>query len=78
MRELIEVLNSTEIDTEQVDVIVAPTALHLELTQQLIQKNISVSAQNVSLTGLGAYTGEIAAEQIVGACLLASTVRTRW
>lgn len=67
VRELIEILNSTEIDTEQVDVIVAPTALHLELTHQLIQKNISVSAQNVSLTGLGAYTGEIAAEQLVGA-----------
>lgn len=66
VRELIDVLNTTEIDTEQVDVIVAPPALHLELTKELVQKNIFVSAQNVSLTGLGAYTGEIAAEQLVG------------
>lgn len=66
VRDLIDVLNSVEVDTEQVDVIVAPPALHLELTQQLLQKNIAVSSQNVSLTGLGAYTGEIAAEQLVG------------
>ncbi|TMW60745.1 hypothetical protein Poli38472_000787 [Pythium oligandrum] len=65
VRELIDVLNKVEIDTEQVEVIVAPPALHLELTQQLVQKNIAVSAQNVSATGLGAYTGEIAAEQII-------------
>uniref|UniRef100_K3W7B4 Triosephosphate isomerase n=1 Tax=Globisporangium ultimum (strain ATCC 200006 / CBS 805.95 / DAOM BR144) TaxID=431595 RepID=K3W7B4_GLOUD len=65
VRELVDVLNTAEIDTEQVDVIVAPTALHLELTQGLIQKNIAVCAQNVSLTGTGAYTGEIAAEQLI-------------
>ncbi|DAZ99778.1 TPA: hypothetical protein N0F65_001287, partial [Lagenidium giganteum] len=65
VEELIAILNKTEIDTEQAEVIVAPPAIHLELTQRLIQKNISVSAQNVSLTGLGAYTGEIAAEQLV-------------
>lgn len=64
-RELIDILNKVEIDTEQVEVIVAPPALHLELTQSLVQKNIAVSAQNVSLTGLGAYTGEIAAEQLI-------------
>jgi triosephosphate isomerase (TIM) len=69
VRELAEVLNKVEIDTEQVDVIVAPPAIHLELAQQLLQKNIAISAQNVSLTGLGAYTGEIAAEQLIGTAL---------
>ncbi|GAB9474978.1 hypothetical protein Gpo141_00012087 [Globisporangium polare] len=65
VRELADVLNKVEIDTEQVDVIVAPPALHLDLAQQLLQKNIAVCAQNVSLTGLGAYTGETAAEHLV-------------
>lgn len=67
VRELADILNKVEIDTEQVEVIVAPPALHLDLAQQLIQKNISVCAQNVSLTGAGAYTGEISAEQLLGA-----------
>lgn len=66
MRDLIDVLNKSEINSSEVEVIVAPPALHLQLTQDLIQKNISVSAQNVSLTGFGAYTGEIAAEQLLG------------
>uniref|UniRef100_K3W7H3 Triosephosphate isomerase n=1 Tax=Globisporangium ultimum (strain ATCC 200006 / CBS 805.95 / DAOM BR144) TaxID=431595 RepID=K3W7H3_GLOUD len=65
VRDLIAVLNKTEVNTAQVEVIVAPPALHLQLAQDLIQNNISVSAQNVSLTGLGAYTGEIAAEQLL-------------
>ncbi|KAJ0398931.1 hypothetical protein P43SY_005289 [Pythium insidiosum] len=65
VRELVDVLNKVEIDTEQVEVIVSPPAIHIELAQQLLQKNIAVSAQNVSLTGFGAYTGEIAAEQLV-------------
>lgn len=64
-RELIELLNKVAIDTEQVEVIVAPPALHLDLAQSLLQKDIFVSAQNVSLTGTGAYTGEIAAEQLI-------------
>ncbi len=67
MKDLVtNVLNKLEIDNEQVEVIVAPTAIHIPLTQSLIQKNVSISAQNVSLTGTGAYTGEIAAEQLLG------------
>ena len=47
------------------DVLVAPTYLHL-VTVQYTKKNqdIKVGAQNCSKTGFGAYTGEIAAEQI--------------
>lgn len=81
VRELADVLNKVEIDTEQVDVIVAPPALHLDLAQQLLQKNIAVCAQNVSLTGLGAYTGETAAEHLVGtpffACAFAYLLHLR-
>ncbi|KAH7481926.1 hypothetical protein PRIC1_009607 [Phytophthora ramorum] len=65
VRELVTILNKTAVDPSQVDVVVAPPSLHLDLVQQLLQKNIAVCAQNVSLTGLGAFTGEIAAEQLV-------------
>lgn len=66
MRDLVATLNSAEVDASQVEVIVAPPALHLQLTKELVQQSISVSAQNVSLTGYGAFTGEIAAEQLLG------------
>ncbi|KAG7396617.1 hypothetical protein PHYBOEH_001991 [Phytophthora boehmeriae] len=65
VRELVEILNKTAVDPSQVDVVVAPPALHIDLVQQLLQSNIAVCAQNVSLTGLGAYTGEIAAEHLL-------------
>jgi triosephosphate isomerase len=75
----VDVLNATRVDASKVDVVVAPPALHIGLVQPLLQRNIAVCAQNVSLTGTGAFTGEIAAEQLVGAlCLLAvDAVRTR-
>ncbi|RLN86359.1 hypothetical protein BBJ28_00004569 [Nothophytophthora sp. Chile5] len=63
--DLCALLNKVAIDSEQVEVIVAPPALHIQLAQSLLQKQVEVSAQNVSLTGLGAYTGEIAAEQLL-------------
>ena len=46
----------SKIDTKGVDVIVAPISLHL-LTVQNALKNMKVSAQNVSATKQGAYTG---------------------
>ncbi|KAG3118266.1 hypothetical protein PI124_g3483 [Phytophthora idaei] len=65
VRHLVGILNKTVVDPSQVDVIVAPPSLHLDQVQQLLQRDIAVCAQNVSLTGLGAFTGEIAAEQLV-------------
>lgn len=62
-----DVLNATRVDAGKVDVVVAPPALHIGLVQPLLQRDIAVCAQNVSLTGTGAFTGEIAAEQLVGA-----------
>ncbi|ETP37913.1 triose-phosphate isomerase [Phytophthora nicotianae P10297] len=64
VRDLVAILNKTVVDRSQVDVIVAPPSLHLDQVQQLLQRSIAVCAQNVSLTGLGAFTGEIAAEQL--------------
>ena len=48
-----------------VEVAVAPTNLHLTTVQDLLTDNVSVATQNISLTGKGAYTGELAAEQVV-------------
>lgn len=67
-----DVLNATSVDAGKVDVVVAPPSLHLGLVKPLLQRNMAVCAQNVSLTGTGAFTGEIAAEQLIGERFLPS------
>ncbi|RHY62964.1 hypothetical protein DYB38_001758 [Aphanomyces astaci] len=62
---LIEMLNGVTVDTESVEVVIAPPAIFLATAKANLKPEIQVSAQNVSLTGLGAYTGEIAAEHLV-------------
>jgi triosephosphate isomerase len=55
----------SKIDTSSVDVVVSPISLHLQLTQTLLEKcSIFVACQNISATGTGAYTGEIAPTQL--------------
>ncbi|EER00893.1 triose-phosphate isomerase 1, putative [Perkinsus marinus ATCC 50983] len=55
---------------DAVDVVVAPTAIHLSFAlDQFKGSNIQVSAQNCSRTGPGAYTGEITADMIKDAGL---------
>jgi triosephosphate isomerase len=46
------------------EVVLAPTALHLSYVQQAIQAPFQIAAQNCSLTGNGAFTGEISAEML--------------
>jgi len=60
-KQLVEgVLNKLKFDKNKSDVVVAPPALHLALVQQtLTNKDVHISAQNASLYGFGAYTGEI-------------------
>ena len=67
LRDLTEgVLNRITVDfASKVDVIVAPTSIHLGFMKQILKPEIQVSAQNTSLTPQGAFTGEIAAEQIL-------------
>jgi triosephosphate isomerase (TIM) len=43
----------------------APISAHLLLARELMKKEIIVAAQNVSLYNCGAYTGEIAADQVL-------------
>jgi triosephosphate isomerase len=60
-----EVLNKLVFDTSKVDVVVAPAAIHLTTVQAgLTNKNVMVAAQNLSLSGNGAYTGEFSVEMI--------------
>ena len=60
-----QVLNPLDFDSAKVDVVVAPSHLHLlKVDAHLTNRNVQLAAQNVSLTGPGAYTGEHSAEMI--------------
>ena len=41
-----------------------PGVLHLSLVQAIVNDGVQVAAQNVSASGLGSYTGEVAADSI--------------
>lgn len=50
-----------------VDVVIAPAAIHLSLAQQAAEASngqVQVAAQNCSLTGNGAFTGELSCEML--------------
>lgn len=59
-----EVLNNLKFDASKVEVVVAPTAIHLATVSGALNGNVHAAAQNLSLTGNGAYTGEISAEML--------------
>ena len=60
-----EVLAKAKFDEKKVEVVVAPTDLHLASVQQeLKDTHVHVSAQDVSQFGRGAYTGNITADQL--------------
>ena len=64
------VLKKITYDPKKVEVVVAPTALHLLLAKNALQgSNILVSAQNISQYKNGAYTGEISGEQLKDAAI---------
>jgi triosephosphate isomerase len=59
---LVSKLNATEVPAN-VDVVVAPTFLHIDLVQRsLTNKRIDVSAQNCCEHKAGAFTGELSAD----------------
>jgi len=62
--ELVKGLNEGDI-AEGVEAVVAPTFLHLDHVKKALKPRFQVSAQNCSLTGFGAFTGEIAAAALV-------------
>lgn len=60
-----EVLKPLVFDTNRVEVVVAPSLVHLTTVQQaLAGSNVQLSTQNSSQYGAGAYTGETSPEMI--------------
>lgn len=53
------VLNGLKHNKQMVEVVVAPTSLHLTTVQATLNDNVHVATQNISLTGMGAFTGEV-------------------
>ena len=60
---LINDLNAAEVP-DDIDIIVAPTFIHLEQVQNGLGKPYQLSAQNCWVGRGGAFTGEISAEQL--------------
>lgn len=60
-----KVLRHVNFDHNKVEVVVAPTALHILQTRVMLSgTNVQVAAQNISQFKNGAYTGEISAEML--------------
>jgi len=63
-----DVLNKATFDDKKVEVIVAPTDLHLSaVKKELADSHVQPMAQDVSQFGRGAYTGNITADQLTDA-----------
>jgi triosephosphate isomerase (TIM) len=65
VKSLVALLN--EMDADGCDVVVAPVALHIPAAVAALKPAVSVAAQNCNFKGTGAYTGELAAEQLADA-----------
>ena len=59
-----EVLNAARFDPKLMDVVVAPTEIHLTKALTNVKNNIHVASQDVSQFGRGAFTGAVTADQI--------------
>ena len=58
-------LNTIEYDSNKVEIVIAPVAIHLRCALNHIHNGIHISSQNLSAFEDGAYTGEISASQLV-------------
>jgi triosephosphate isomerase len=79
---LVKAWNAAGDFPDSVEVVLAPSAVHLELVRQQIRPDIQLAAQNVSTDkGYGAYTGELTAELFkdlgCGWCLAGHSERRR-
>jgi len=62
--DLVNKLNALDVP-KNVDVVIAPTFVHLDLVQRLLtNRSIEISAQNCHQFKNGAYTGEVSAEML--------------
>jgi len=64
-KELVEkVINQLKFDDKKAEVIVSPVFIHIPYVMSAIKNKVQVAAQNASATAFGAYTGEIAPQQL--------------
>lgn len=59
-----QVLNKVQVDTEEVEVVVAPALPHIDSVLTTLRKSFQVAAQTCSQYHSGAYTGEVPAEML--------------
>jgi len=57
-------INKLDFSPDKMEVMISPIFIHLPLAKEITKPNVIVAAQNMSPFPKGAYTGEIAAEQI--------------
>merc|ERR1712115_97897 len=63
---IINNINSTSFDPSTVDVVVAPSAVHLDFCKNLADANkCQISSQNIHNVAKGAFTGETSANMLV-------------
>lgn len=72
-----------ELDLEDVEVVVCPPAIYLEMSTDVgLENNFSVGAQNCSSYESGAYTGEISADMLqsleVDYCIVGHSERRKY
>eukprot|EP00972_Heterocapsa_arctica_P057232 8445034-Heterocapsa_arctica.AAC.1 len=62
---LVEAWKATAFDKDKIEVVICPTALHISSVKPGLEaQGIQVSAQNMSKTDMGAFTGEWTAGQL--------------
>jgi len=62
---LVEAWKETTFDKEKIEVVICPTALHISMVKAPLEAlGMQVSAQNVSKTAMGAFTGEWSAAHL--------------
>jgi len=59
-----ELSAAPDLETDKVEVVLAPPAPYLDHTRSVLRKDFEVAAQNIWVGGPGAFTGETAAEMI--------------
>lgn len=63
IRKLVSDLNDSKLEND-VDVVVSPPYVYIDLVKQLLTDHIEISAQNSWIDKGGAFTGEISVEQL--------------
>ena len=58
------VVNKIDFDQQKMEVLISPVFVHLTEVKKLLNKKVHLSAQNISQFGMGAFTGEISAQQL--------------